>query len=91
MSEIIQPIQVNNSFGFHHNMLSFMDQLVLTAALGFDSFLVMRHGIRELVTEASLPSTSAIPRNSIPGKMLGCYFCNDVVAPGNVSVSGSDW
>ncbi|XP_045104852.1 ubiquitin-like modifier-activating enzyme ATG7 isoform X2 [Portunus trituberculatus] len=60
-------------------------KLVLTAALGFDSFLVMRHGIREVGTEVSLPSTTAIPRNSIPGKMLGCYFCNDVVAPGNVS------
>ncbi|MPC14816.1 Ubiquitin-like modifier-activating enzyme ATG7 [Portunus trituberculatus] len=61
----------------------FPKMLVLTAALGFDSFLVMRHGIREVGTEVSLPSTTAIPRNSIPGKMLGCYFCNDVVAPGN--------
>ncbi|KAG0696853.1 Ubiquitin-like modifier-activating enzyme ATG7 [Chionoecetes opilio] len=60
-------------------------KLVLTAALGFDSFLVMRHGLREMDTDSSLPSTSAIPRNSIPGSMLGCYFCNDVVAPGNVS------
>ena len=68
-----------------------MDQLVLTAALGFDSFLVMRHGIREMGMDGSLPSTTAIPRNSIPGKMLGCYFCNDVVAPGNVSVSWSIW
>lgn len=58
-------------------------KLVLTAALGFDSFLVMRHGIREMGTDGPLPSTAAIPRNSIPGRMLGCYFCNDVVAPGN--------
>lgn len=71
--------------------LSSLDQLVLTAALGFDSFLVMRHGIREMGTDGPLPSTAAIPRNSIPGRMLGCYFCNDVVAPGNVSVSGSVW
>lgn len=36
------------------------DKLVINAALGFDSFLVMRHGSNQ---------------------HLGCYFCNDVVAP----------
>jgi ubiquitin-like modifier-activating enzyme ATG7 len=35
-------------------------KLVINAALGFDSFLVMRHGIDQ---------------------HLGCYFCNDIVAP----------
>jgi len=46
-----------------------MGKLAITAALGFDSFLVMRHG--ELrAGEAS-------------GRQLGCYFCNDVVAPAN--------
>lgn len=65
------------------------EQLVLTAALGFDSFLVMRHGMRESGTGSSQPSSTAIPRDSIPGHMLGCYFCNDVVAPGNVSVRES--
>ena len=40
-------------------------KLVINAALGFDSLLVMRHGM--------------------PGSpcQLGCYFCNDVVAPAN--------
>ncbi|CCH44783.1 Autophagy-related protein [Wickerhamomyces ciferrii] len=33
---------------------------VINAALGFDSYLVMRHGIDD---------------------QLGCYYCNDVVAP----------
>ena len=36
-------------------------KLVMNAALGFDSYLVMRHG------------------DSVNG--LGCYFCNDIVAP----------
>lgn len=65
-------------------------QLVFTAALGFDSFLVMRHGMRPAGAGSPQPtSTAAIPRDSIPGHMLGCYFCNDVVAPGNVSVRES--
>lgn len=37
------------------------DKLVINAALGFDSYLVLRHGTEE--------------------RDLGCYFCNDVVAP----------
>ncbi|AQZ16285.1 ATG7 (YHR171W) [Zygosaccharomyces parabailii] len=42
------------------------NKLVMNAALGFDSYLVMRHGNYN--------------ENS-NGKRLGCYFCNDVVAP----------
>ena len=41
------------------------DKIVINAALGFDSYLVMRHGS---------PSQLKADR-------LGCYFCNDVVAP----------
>jgi ubiquitin-like modifier-activating enzyme ATG7 len=43
-------------------------KIVMNAALGFDSYLVMRHG-------------------GPPGsdKRLGCYYCNDVVAPMDVS------
>lgn len=43
-------------------------KIVMNAALGFDSFVVMRHGV---------------PNNSDPASELGCYFCNDVVAPMN--------
>lgn len=43
-------------------------KMVINAALGFDSFLVMRHGS---------PSTPSAAR-------LGCYFCNDIVAPTDV-------
>lgn len=43
------------------------NKIVLNAALGFDSYMVMRHGV------SSQPQT----------EQLGCYFCNDVVAPAN--------
>ncbi|KAL8772192.1 MAG: hypothetical protein Q9209_002627 [Squamulea sp. 1 TL-2023] len=41
-------------------------KIVMNAALGFDSFVVMRHGLDD-------PTQS--------GQELGCYFCSDVVAP----------
>ena len=44
-------------------------KIVMNAALGFDSFVVMRHGVNS---------------KSTPGQDLGCYFCNDVVAPADV-------
>ncbi|KAK8056869.1 hypothetical protein PG993_002096 [Apiospora rasikravindrae] len=43
-------------------------KLVMNAALGFDTYVVMRHG--------------AEPRDG-SDDTLGCYFCNDVVAPGD--------
>ena len=46
-------------------------KIVMNAALGFDSFVVMRHG--------------ASNSNSLEHE-LGCYFCNDVVAPADVSL-----
>ena len=40
-------------------------KIVINAALGFDTYMVMRHGV-----------------TMAPGEdELGCYFCNDVVAP----------
>jgi ubiquitin-like modifier-activating enzyme ATG7 len=47
-----------------------MVQIVLNAALGFDSYLVMRHGARGDSTQGST--------------RLGCYYCNDIVAPADV-------
>lgn len=48
------------------------NKIVINAALGFDSYLVMRHGV--FTTQQ-------------PARRLGCYFCNDVVAPADVSGS----
>ncbi|KAK4684304.1 ubiquitin-like modifier-activating enzyme ATG7, partial [Tremellales sp. Uapishka_1] len=45
-------------------MAASMNKIVINAALGFDSYLVMRHG------------------GEHAGKReLGCYYCNDIVAP----------
>lgn len=42
----------------------------VSVALGFESYVVIRHGLRR--------EDEAHPR-------LGCYFCSDVVAPVDVS------
>jgi ubiquitin-like modifier-activating enzyme ATG7 len=47
-------------------------KIVLNAALGFDTFVVMRHGLK--------PTQDGDVE-------LGCYFCNDVVAPADVKYS----
>ena len=65
-------------------------KLALTAALGFDSFLVMRHGPpppppdAEPAAAADVAADGAVPIARFDGSgRLGCYFCNDVVAPAN--------
>lgn len=45
------------------------NKICLTAAVGFDTFVAMRHGVRA-DGEGTAPT-------------VGCYFCNDVVAPVN--------
>ena len=49
-----------------------LNKLTITAALGFDTYLAMRHGSRKSKTVN-----------------LGCYFCNDVVAPRNSMIDRS--
>ncbi|XP_072026829.1 ubiquitin-like modifier-activating enzyme ATG7 isoform X2 [Amphiura filiformis] len=93
-------------------------KLVINAALGFDTYMVVRHGLKlpketdassdscektekgiEAAAAASSSSSSStaaaaasgsaergsmgISLSAVPGHQLGCYFCNDVVAPGN--------
>lgn len=56
---------------------------VICSALGYDTFLVMRHGCHGKKREEPAHSESTSLKAAIPGHMLGCYFCNDVVAPGD--------
>lgn len=65
--------KVRTIFTYFIHCLIFVIQIVLNAALGFDSYLVMRHGAREVSTHDS--------------KRLGCYYCNDIVAPADVCFS----
>ncbi|GBF90994.1 ubiquitin-like modifier-activating enzyme [Raphidocelis subcapitata] len=59
-------------------------KVAITAALGFDGFVVMRHGAPP-AGDAAGPSAGADA--AVPaGRRLGCYFCNDVVAPANSAV-----
>ena len=59
---------------------SYLSKICINAALGFDTFMIMRHGYRPPGTAPSNETRRPL-FNHIPGSMLGCYFCNDVVAP----------
>lgn len=61
------------------------NKITMTAALGFESFLVMRHGAGPF-SDLSAETTNSSSANSCVKDAngthrLGCYFCNDVVAP----------
>jgi ubiquitin-like modifier-activating enzyme ATG7 len=69
-------------------------KVVINAALGFDTYMVMRHGLRlnsaSSAAEESVPAAasdaglkaSPAPDTSQDAPVeLACYFCSDVVAP----------
>ncbi|VDM16176.1 unnamed protein product [Hydatigera taeniaeformis] len=68
-------------------MLStYHNKIAITAALGFDSYLVLRHGVPRDhgISPSSYQAPSGDDRiKGIDGSCLGCYFCSDVVGPAN--------
>ena len=67
-------------------------KLVINAAIGFDTFLLQRFGVREYAKCSNIDQLKEQPSTSSPSKnnqhqlechKLGCYFCNDIVAPGD--------
>uniref|UniRef100_A0A183EIK5 ThiF domain-containing protein n=1 Tax=Gongylonema pulchrum TaxID=637853 RepID=A0A183EIK5_9BILA len=53
-------------------------KLAISVALGFDSFVVIRHGV-----SGGRVAEDCNDSRLVPGSQLGCYFCSDVTAPGN--------
>jgi len=67
------------------------DKICINAALGFDSFVVMRHGTRNPQHSTSEVYAASVregkPELKDAAKWVkpnvGCYFCSDVTAPSN--------
>ena len=57
------------------------DKLMINAALGFDSYLVMRHGCGVYGSKKS-----SLFEEDRSDARLGCYFCNDIVAATNSQI-----
>ncbi|OWB65353.1 hypothetical protein B5S30_g677 [[Candida] boidinii] len=62
---------------------NYKNKIVINSALGFESYLVMRHGNVKPEVLKSLQSNTDDDDDDDDEKneRLGCYFCNDVVAP----------
>ncbi|KAJ3163130.1 Autophagy protein 7 [Geranomyces michiganensis] len=64
-----------------------LEKIVINSALGFDTFLVMRHGLAASPRDDNSVTASTAASTAAPGAptgniaSLGCYYCNDVVAP----------
>jgi len=58
-----------------------MGKIVMNAALGFDTYVVMRHGVKPAKFEAAAKENGEKVEK---GAELGCYYCNDVVVPADV-------
>lgn len=66
-------------------------QIVITVALGFDSYVAMRHGINRCRSadsvDSSNSSNSVESSNSSNNNKPSCYFCHDVIGPSDVSAA----
>jgi len=69
-------------------------KVAITAALGFDGYVVMRHGAppppaaggSEVAAAGAGAAGEQQQTAAANASRLGCYFCNDVVAPVNSAV-----
>ncbi len=62
---------------------------VVNAALGFDNYVVMRHGNQDMeAIKCGKEDTSSESKETSFQQRLGCYFCSDVIAPTDVRNSG---
>lgn len=68
-------------------MASKHGKMAFSVALGFDNYVVIRHGVRSDPAEVQSTSDTTSVREGtvIPYAELACYFCSDVTAPGNSS------
>lgn len=58
-------------------------KLLINVALGFDSYLVMRHGVTTAESTDINTATINNGTSNASTTALGCYFCSDVVAAMN--------
>uniref|UniRef100_A0A8R1DE97 Ubiquitin-like modifier-activating enzyme ATG7 n=1 Tax=Caenorhabditis japonica TaxID=281687 RepID=A0A8R1DE97_CAEJA len=65
-------------------------KIAISVALGFDTYVIIRHGIGFSSTEkksnlegSSSGSAQISANEKVPYSQLSCYFCSDVTAPGN--------
>lgn len=54
-------------------------KLMMNAALGFDTFLVMRHGVSSGEGAGEEKADEEVKPGQPYRGRLGCYFCNDIV------------
>jgi len=55
-----------------------LGKLVINVALGFSSWVIQRHGVW---SAEDLEAVKRSPTAELKTSRLGCYFCNDIVAP----------
>ena len=46
----------------------------------------MRHGVKSDASHKKIDDNPNLLNTRVPGDQLGCYFCSDIVAPGNVLI-----